>query len=182
MELGSRPKVITLCGSTRFKTEYEQANQALTLAGNIVISVGVFVHANGIELSEEQKENLDRIHLWKISMSDEIMVIDVDGYIGTSTKREIEIAETSGKSVRYWSQEFETLVVNECPECNGNQLVYRYWKNDVEKVVMDDWLYCNHCYPYSSGTWPMLDDKWVEIDINEYDTLRDGGYSEHHNY
>ena len=94
-------KVITLCGSTKFKREYESTNKILTLHGNIVISVGLFGHADGIKLSPEVKAMLDEIHLKKIDMSDEIMVINPGGYIGDSTRREIEYAKKHGKLVRY---------------------------------------------------------------------------------
>lgn len=95
-------KVITLCGSTRFKKEFLQIQKDLTLAGNIVISVGVFGHAGDSEvLSEETKIMLDDMHKRKIDMADEIFVINVDNYIGSSTHSEIEYALSCGKTVRY---------------------------------------------------------------------------------
>lgn len=97
-----QPKVITLCGSTRFKQEYEEVNQRLTFAGHIVISCGVFAHSNGVEITEQQKDMLDEIHLRKIDLADEIFVINVDGYVGASTKKEIEYATKQGKSISYY--------------------------------------------------------------------------------
>jgi hypothetical protein len=94
-------KVITLCGSTKFKDAYMTAQKDLTMQGNIVISVGVFGHADGESLTEQQKDMLDNIHLHKIDMSDEIFIINVGGYIGNSTKREIAYAEQQGKIVNY---------------------------------------------------------------------------------
>ena len=96
-----KKKVITLCGSTRFKNEFNEINKELTLQGNLVISVGVFGHAEGIQLTEQEKMMLDDIHFQKINMADEIFVINVGGYIGTSTKREIAYAESLGKPVQY---------------------------------------------------------------------------------
>ena len=93
-------KVITLCGSTRFRKEFERINKKLTLEGNVVISVGCFGHA-GDTISQEQKELLDQIHLQKIDMADEVFVINVDGYIGKSTSREIKYALSVGKPVVY---------------------------------------------------------------------------------
>jgi len=101
-------KVITLCGSTKFQKEFEDANERLTLEGNLVISVGVFGHSKGITLSEEQKMELDLIHLKKIDLADEIYVINVGGYIGSSTKREIEYATLKGKVIQYL-EEMETV-------------------------------------------------------------------------
>ena len=94
-------KVITLCGSTKFQKEFEDVNERLTMEGNVVISVGVFGHSKGIELSPEEKYELDLIHLKKIDLADEIFVINVGGYIGSSTKREIEYAKLKGKSISY---------------------------------------------------------------------------------
>ena len=95
-------KVITLCGSTRFKDAFMEAQKRLTLEGNIVISVGLFGHSGDDEVwSEGTKEMLDDMHKRKIDMADEIFVINVDGYIGSSTRSEIEYAIETGKAVRY---------------------------------------------------------------------------------
>lgn len=100
-------KVITLCGSTKFKDEFMQQQKRLTLEGNIVISVGLFGHADGeykTVITEEVKEMLDDIHKRKIDMSDAIFVIDVDEYIGSSTRSEIEYAKATGKEIMYLSE------------------------------------------------------------------------------
>lgn len=95
-------KVITLCGSTKFKEEYLRVQKELTLQGNIVISVGLFGHSGDAEVwTEGTKEMLDDMHKRKIDMADEIFVINVGGYIGSSTRSEIEYATREGKAVRY---------------------------------------------------------------------------------
>ena len=102
-------KVITLCGSTRFKDAFLEAQKRLTLAGNIVISVGLFGHAGDSEVWEgmsedtltKTKQMLDDMHKRKIDMADEIFVINVGGYIGNSTKSEIQYAAATGKEIRY---------------------------------------------------------------------------------
>lgn len=95
-------KVITLCGSTRFKDEFLEAQKRLTLEGNIVISVGLFGHSGDDEVwTEGVKDMLDRQHLAKIDLADEIFVVNVGGYIGESTKREIAYAEFKCKSIVY---------------------------------------------------------------------------------
>ena len=91
-------KVITLCGSTRFKDDFERINRELTLLGNIVISVGCFGHA-GDTFTDEQKIMLDDIHKRKIDMADAIYVINKDGYIGSSTRSEIQYALRTGKQI-----------------------------------------------------------------------------------
>ena len=92
--------VITLCGSTRFKDEFMAVQKKLTLEGNIVISLGVFAHS-GDTISNEEKIMLDEMHKRKIDMSDEIFVINVDGYIGDSTRAEIEYAKLCDKKIRF---------------------------------------------------------------------------------
>ncbi len=102
-------KVITLCGSTRFKDEFVEINKKLTLEGNIVISVSLFGHSGDSEVWENMdegtltktKEMLDDMHKRKIDMADEIFVINKNGYIGSSTKSEIEYAIQTGKKVNY---------------------------------------------------------------------------------
>ena len=97
-------KVITLCGSTRFKDEFLEVQKQLTLEGNIVISVGLFGHADGEfgnVITSEIKVMLDDIHKRKSDMSDEIYVINKAGYIGESTKGEIEYAIKAGKKINY---------------------------------------------------------------------------------
>jgi len=95
-------KVITLCGSTRFKDAFLQEQKRLTLEGNIVISVGLFGHSGDDEVwTEGTKAMLDDMHKRKIDMADEIFVINVDGYIGESTRSEIAYAKSTGKAVRY---------------------------------------------------------------------------------
>lgn len=94
--------VITLCGSTRFKEQFLEAQKRLTLEGNIVISVGLFGHSGDDEVwTEGTKEMLDDMHKRKIDMADSIYVINVGGYIGSSTRSEIEYAKKNGKEVHY---------------------------------------------------------------------------------
>ena len=101
--------IITLCGSTRFKNEFMEAQKKLTLEGNIVISVGLFGHSGDTEVWENMDEGtltktknmLDDMHKRKIDMADEIFVINVGGYIGDSTHSEIEYAKAHGKKIRY---------------------------------------------------------------------------------
>lgn len=96
-----RPHTVVLCGSTRFKPEFEQANRIYTLAGMVVLAPGVFGHADGIQPSEDQKTALDALHFRKIDMADEVIVISPGDYIGDSTRREIDYAERLGKPIAY---------------------------------------------------------------------------------
>ena len=92
--------IITLCGSTKFKEDFERVNRELTLAGNIVISVGCFGHM-GDTFTEEQKVMLDDIHKRKIDMADGIYVINRNGYVGESTRSEIRYAYLHNKTVTF---------------------------------------------------------------------------------
>jgi hypothetical protein len=108
---GGYVKVVCLCGSTRFREAFEIANMDETLRGNIVISVGMFGHtdhpsgskhvtADGDE-TQEVKKMLDELHLRKIDLSSEVLIVNVGDYIGSSTRREIEYAYSKGKVVRF---------------------------------------------------------------------------------
>lgn len=108
----SVPRIVCLCGSTRFFDQFMAANYALTMQGVIVLSVGFYHHLAaevhgtlhgedvGVE-TDEQKVALDELHKRKIDLADEIFVLNVDGYIGDSTRSEIEYAESHDKPVRY---------------------------------------------------------------------------------
>lgn len=96
-----KPVVVTLCGSTRFQADFERVMTEFTLAGVIVISVGVFVHAIGGDVTADEKRRLDELHLRKIDLADVVFVINPGGYIGESTAREIAYAEEHGKPVQY---------------------------------------------------------------------------------
>jgi hypothetical protein len=102
---------ITLCGSTRFRDQFDFWNTHLTLAGNAVYSVAIDAHGEIREAlpTEKEKTLLDEVHLMKIMNSDAIFVIDVGGYIGTSTAREIEFARSRGKDVFYLSELFPEM-------------------------------------------------------------------------
>ncbi|MGC1391941.1 MAG: hypothetical protein WA816_12970 [Bacteroidales bacterium] len=98
----SKYKIITLCGSTKFRDEFLAEQKRLTLEGNIVISVGLFGHSGDNEVwSESTKEMLDDMHKRKIDLADEIFVINVGGYIGSSTSSEIDYALKTSKIVKY---------------------------------------------------------------------------------
>lgn len=94
-------KVITLCGSTKFKEDFFKVQKELTLQGNIVLSLGVFTQSDDEKLSEEIIEMLSDIHRHKIDMADEIYVINKNNYIGNSTMSEIKYAEAQGKVINY---------------------------------------------------------------------------------
>lgn len=102
------PTVVCLCGSTRFMEAFQEANLRETIEGKIVLSVGcntksdreVFGALSPYEAGR-LKETLDDLHKRKIDLADEILVLNVGGYIGESTRSEIEYAKAHRKSVRY---------------------------------------------------------------------------------
>lgn len=106
-----RPKVVCLCGSTRFFKEFQRQNYLETMKGNIVLSVGFYphaqeeVHGEAVACTPEQKIALDELHKRKIDMADEVFVLDVENYVGESTRSEINYAQVLGKVIRYLSQE-----------------------------------------------------------------------------
>ena len=93
--------VITLCGSIKFKNEFIKVQERLILEGNIVFTPNFFNSIKKEEINEKTKKMLDEMHRQKIDFSDEIYVINLDGYIGESTKSEIEYAKSKGKKISY---------------------------------------------------------------------------------
>lgn len=106
-----RFRVITLCGSTKFKDDFLEVQKDLTLKGNIVLSVGCFGHSGDDEVFQQPglKEMLDEMHKRKIDMSDAICVINKGGYIGDSTQSEILYALEHHKDVIYVEENHDTL-------------------------------------------------------------------------
>ena len=100
-DANNKYKIITLCGSIRFKSEFMKVQEKLTLEGNIVFTPNFFNSIKKEEINLETKKMLDEMHRQKIDISDEIYVINVDGYIGESTKSEIEYAKAKNKKVSY---------------------------------------------------------------------------------
>lgn len=111
IDAGEGPRIVCLCGSSKWPEIHMEVMMNETLAGRIVVPMGLYGHANfpagareatndGDEATEV-KQLLDRLHFAKIDLSDEILVVNVGGYIGNSTKREIEYAKTRGKGVRW---------------------------------------------------------------------------------
>lgn len=102
-----KPKVVCLCGSTRFYETFQQINYDLTMQGNIVLTVGFYPHASlkahgqDIGITPDQKVQLDELHKRKIDLADSVLVLNVGGYIGESTRGEIEYAIDMGKPVDY---------------------------------------------------------------------------------
>ena len=94
-------KIITLCGSTKFRKDFELVSKELTLKGNIVISVGLFGHESGLNMNSDTKRMLDKLHFKKIDISDAIFVINPNRYIGLSTCDEIYYAMANKKKVYY---------------------------------------------------------------------------------
>ena len=97
-----RPVKVCLCGSTRFGDAFREANLQETLDGKIVLTVGCdFKSDSALSVAPEIKERLDALHLQKISLADEVLILNVNGYIGESTARELRHAVELGKSVRF---------------------------------------------------------------------------------
>ena len=96
----TRPRIVCLCGSTRFAEQFRVVNRDLTLAGAIVVAPDVFEHA-GDQITDKQKAALGALHFAKIDLADRVLVINPGGYIGESTRREIRYAHQTGKPVEH---------------------------------------------------------------------------------
>ena len=96
------PTVVCLCGSTRFGEAFRNANLRETLAGKIVLSIGCdFKSDDALGLTDDDKRRMDALHLQKIDLADEVLILNVGGYIGESTERELTYARQQGKFVRF---------------------------------------------------------------------------------
>ena len=114
---GPRPPIICLCGSTRFKTVFEQIASRETLAGKLVLTVNYFgnddgqpAKANLPHTSPRDKIRLNELHKRKIDLADEVLVLNVGGYIGHTTQAEIDYARYTGKPVRFLEQPDQPVV------------------------------------------------------------------------
>ena len=96
--------IITLCGSTKYKKEFEYANMKLTLDNHIVLAPGVYTHADNIIIDDETKINLDSLHKRKIELADKVIIICPYDYIGSSTSSEILYAKSLNKPIEYWPE------------------------------------------------------------------------------
>lgn len=97
----TRPTIVCLCGSGRFREAFEQAEFDETLAGKIVLTIGCNTHdVARSEVLKHHKPMLDELHLRKIDLADEVLVLNVGGYIGESTAREMNYAGLKAKPVR----------------------------------------------------------------------------------
>jgi hypothetical protein len=112
LDYGNLPTVVCLCGSTRFWRAFQQAGLAETMAGRIVLSIGAASgtddeHFGNLPRDEYDriKTMLDQLHMRKIDMADEVLILNVDGYIGESTGRELAYARKLGKVVRFLEPE-----------------------------------------------------------------------------
>ncbi len=129
-EQHERPVIVCLCGSTRFYDRFQQANYEETMAGRIVLSVGfagrlqkqlmtvdgcmgptevevLTVRSGaGVGCTPEQKVAMDVLHCLKIDLADEVLVLNVGGYVGESTRREVLHAEQGRKTIR-WLEPFK---------------------------------------------------------------------------
>ncbi len=110
------PTIVCLCGSTRFMNAFFDQGWAETLKGHIVLSVGVWRQGppdhGGEWIGEETKQMLDELHKRKIDLADEVLILNVGGYIGESTRSEIEYAARLGKVIRYLEPVGEFIAMN----------------------------------------------------------------------
>ena len=96
-------KIITVCGSLRFMKEMMEITEKMELQGNCMLSPIYPTKQDKDAYTENEAIMLDKMHKEKIKISDAILVVDVDNYIGNSTKSEIEFAKSLGKEIIYYT-------------------------------------------------------------------------------
>ncbi|ALS37857.1 hypothetical protein ABID30_000475 [Enterococcus rotai] len=95
--------VITVCGSLKFKDEMMTLGLQMELAGHVILLPIFPINKTKEEFSEKELAILSNMHKEKIKLSDAILVIDIDSYIGNSTRNEIEFAHSLKKEVLYYT-------------------------------------------------------------------------------
>lgn len=162
-DLAGNPHIVTICGSTRFRAEIAEANRRLTTGGYVVLAPGVFAH-DGDEITDQQKAALDRLHLQKIDLAGWIYVVNPGGYVGESTRREIDYAQQTGKTVQYLAalatapskpitcpcEDFEYVQCHDDCDCNEADAC-RCGHHHDEHVYEGDRLVCTNTSPNSSA-------------------------------
>lgn len=96
-------KVITVCGSYKFKKEMVEITEKMTLEGNCMLTPNELVKSDKISYTEEEYLMIDKMHKEKIKLSDAILVVNVNGYIGNSTNSEIKYAKSLNKEILYYT-------------------------------------------------------------------------------
>ncbi|MCL1785905.1 MAG: hypothetical protein FWG39_02015 [Alphaproteobacteria bacterium] len=94
-------KIITMCGSLRFESEIRYWSERLELEGNCVLSIIYPTADDKDAYTPEQHELLDIMHKKRIDISDAVFIVNKNGYIGSSTKDEIEYAKSIGKEILF---------------------------------------------------------------------------------
>ena len=156
------PEIVCLCGSTRFRDEYREQNARLTLEGNIVLSVGFFHHSGdappGVSAvveefeQSETKADLDELHKRKIDLADSVFVVNPGGYIGDSTRSEIDYAHELGVPIEF----LEAIATMKQGRSNGLLHVDRGChvidEKDDDELVIRPWTvfdpdqdFCGYC-------------------------------------
>jgi len=166
------PHIICLCGSTRFIDTFAVQTWELELQGHIVLGctlLPAWYCPVRDHFAEEQgvKEQRDEHHLRKIDLADEVLVLNVGGYIGESTRHEIEYAHTTGKPVRYL-EELRGLG----DEGNAPAVVENHWPRPSETPPSEEaWQVACTAYWTFKGAPPTEDECYATLEGCEDDPL-----------
>jgi hypothetical protein len=142
-------RIVCLCGSTRFKEVYEKANREESAKGRIVLTVAMYGHLEGLNMDSHEKRTFDEVHYDKILLADEILVLNVNKYIGLSTYAEIQFAVKNNRRVRFL-EEFdgmdmyiENIRRSNTPTTTAIKDTEAYFKTDLNSSAIykrtDDW-------------------------------------------
>jgi len=169
----NRPTIVCLCGSTRFMDAFQKANLDETLKGNIVLSIGCNTKSDTDlialgELTEEKKKFLDELHKRKIDLADEVLILNVEGYIGDSTKSELEYAVKHNKKIRYLEKEKENKNMSKLIFSLRNSWIDGQKKKE-EEIIQDVVMKENNWPSISNPKNYWFKDKqyWVDRIVNE---------------
>ncbi len=106
-------KIITICGSIKYQREMIKISEVMELRGNCVLPIIYPARESKDDYTKEEFAMFDKMHKEKIKLSDAILVVNKDNYIGTSTKQEIDFAKSLNKEIIYYTDLLEQGIIQQ---------------------------------------------------------------------
>jgi hypothetical protein len=146
------PEIVCLCGSVRFSEAFQKAQKDETLRGNIVLTIGCNMKSD-TELFGDMpestlkiiKEKLDELHKRKIDLADRVKILNVEGYIGSSTKNELIYSKEQNKKIEYLEPSGAPYIRDPEAPCNGYEPKQIFGDYPIPECQTDGHYMCEYC-------------------------------------
>jgi hypothetical protein len=132
-----RPLIVCLCGSTRFMETFHEVAARETLAQKIVVAPACVTTQAGQEIEPTTKAMLDELHKRKIDLADEVLIVNVDGYIGQSTRSEIAYAQQQNKCIRWLERSTTLLICEERHPLKAGASIFRTYTETLQPLFIE---------------------------------------------